>query len=664
VASNSATRKRGVRASRTRLYHALSQAGLRSQAELATRIADLEQLESDPRSLVNRVFREQPVEPSSLERIARALGVDAWTLYLNGEDGYHGTEATESVATSKRPWLGRALAAAAAAFALLAFTLTVLDRYPSPTPSAPNAKQDLKDLPGRPSVAVVDFEGDEELGFSGTLRQRMAPEFSVVMGSMETLAEQYGAREAAERLRAQWLVGGEHARHGRWSGLRIWLEHDGQRLPVWNEGLPATRLRREQEALVDEAFAAIRDHILGRQPREKGIADDAALEDYLIGRMHLDRALTELNVRRAQGRFEAALRRDPGFARAHAGLCLALLEEIWIQDEQWALEQAGSACREALALEPEDPVVRLAHAALLRRSGDIEGAIKQLETASRDEPDDADLLNLKATLYFHRFRQTGETADLKRARSAAGAAAAADPDFWKPLFTRAIIEYFANDIEAAVEASREALARDENTSILTNLGTFELCAGNIEQARERYLRVRELAPQAHSGDEFLGLVHYYLGEYEISRQLRQRAIEALADGSPEIHQMWSGLAESRWRSGDTTGAVQAWLQAIEIVERDRLRGTSGQDDAAARVHYYAAVRKLSPRAVSDEVIEKLRVELDALTEAGLSASAWVSAAKAYLNLDQSIRAKTALANAAETCPGYARLPDFADLTKQ
>ena len=346
------------------------------------------------------------------------------------------------------------------------------------------------------------------------------------------------------------------------------------------------------------------------------------------------------------------------------GLCLALLEEIWIQDEQWALEQAGSACREALTLAPEDPVVRLAHAALLRRSGDIEAAIEQIEIAARDEPRDADLLNLQATLYFHRFRQTGKTADLERARHAAGAAAVVDPYFWKPLFTRAIIEYFDNDIEAAVDASRAALARDENTSILTNLGTFELCAGDIEQARRRYLRVRELEPQAHAGDEFLGLVHYYLGEYEISRQLRQRAIEALADGSPEIHQMWGGLAESRWRAGDTDGAVQAWLKAIEIVERDRLRGTAGQDDALARIHYYAAVKKLSPEAVSNDAITALAQELDALMDAALSASGWVSSAKAYLNLDQSNRAKAALANAARTCPGYARLPDFADLAAQ
>lgn len=75
-------RIRGVRASRERLTHALARAGLRTQAALAEHIADIEGLDTAPRHLVNRVFRELPVDLLSLERIARALDVPAHTLYL------------------------------------------------------------------------------------------------------------------------------------------------------------------------------------------------------------------------------------------------------------------------------------------------------------------------------------------------------------------------------------------------------------------------------------------------------------------------------------------------------------------------------------------------------------------------------------------------------
>lgn len=82
------SRRRGVRASRPRLEQALSEADLprRTQAALAERIADLEGLESVPKDLVSRVFREQPVDPQSIERVARGLGVAAHTLYQTSTD--------------------------------------------------------------------------------------------------------------------------------------------------------------------------------------------------------------------------------------------------------------------------------------------------------------------------------------------------------------------------------------------------------------------------------------------------------------------------------------------------------------------------------------------------------------------------------------------------
>lgn len=80
------TRKRGVRASRARLNQALAEAGFKSQAALADRMADLEGLDTAPKDLVNRVFREEPVAPRSMERLARALGAEASTLYLSSKD--------------------------------------------------------------------------------------------------------------------------------------------------------------------------------------------------------------------------------------------------------------------------------------------------------------------------------------------------------------------------------------------------------------------------------------------------------------------------------------------------------------------------------------------------------------------------------------------------
>lgn len=98
-------RIRGVRASRVKLNRAMAEAGIKTQAALAERIADLEGLDSAPKDLVNRVFRGKWVEPLSLERVARALNVPAHGLYLSSDEADEppATPATPDIMTPPSP---------------------------------------------------------------------------------------------------------------------------------------------------------------------------------------------------------------------------------------------------------------------------------------------------------------------------------------------------------------------------------------------------------------------------------------------------------------------------------------------------------------------------------------------------------------------------------
>src|SRR5690606_37758816 len=113
-------RKRGVRASRTSLARALAEAGLRTQSALAERIADLEGLDAAPRDVVSRVFRERPVEPQTIERVARALGVEAYTLYKTAAEEPRRAEQGDSEETPPARASQWRTLARAAALALLA----------------------------------------------------------------------------------------------------------------------------------------------------------------------------------------------------------------------------------------------------------------------------------------------------------------------------------------------------------------------------------------------------------------------------------------------------------------------------------------------------------------------------------------------------------------
>ena len=81
-------KSRGIKCSRIKLDAALAASSIskKTQIALAEAVADAENLESVPKDLINKMFRQLPVDSQSIERVASVLGVDAQTLYLSGQE--------------------------------------------------------------------------------------------------------------------------------------------------------------------------------------------------------------------------------------------------------------------------------------------------------------------------------------------------------------------------------------------------------------------------------------------------------------------------------------------------------------------------------------------------------------------------------------------------
>lgn len=659
-----AHRKRGVRASRAKLTEALTAAGLRTQAALAERIADLEGLDSAPRDAVSRVFRELPVEATTLARVAYALGVEAHTLYLTSDEVTPDEAApdTSVVPRTRGSGPGWWLTAAIAVAAILAAGFWLFGR-----PGPIDGDDETFALPslglGRPTLVVMPIDGDTDAALADGLRGELARHFSVATDTASVLTQSLDAGSAAETLRSDVVIEGDIAQVGRLSGLRFFLYAGGVRRQVWAESLPTVALSGRRGEIAERVSRAVR-HAAGL-PTDDGIPHFPLVpvqDDYLQGEFYLDEPSNELNIKRAQSRFEAALRQDANYARAHAGLCQTLLEELWMSDEERALTDASRACGQALQLAPDDPVVATAHAHFLRRTGRNDEAIERYEAIVGTNPlDSAALAGLSSSL-LAAYRQTGDEAQLDRARATAEHAADVDPYVWKPLFALATMEWFAGDVAGAIAASEAAIARDENEYVLANLGTFYLCDGAFENARDAYLRAQELAPRSYVGDEFLGMAHYFLGDFEESARLRQRAIDAVAEGEPEIHEMWGNLGDSYRQTGDRQRAIDAYLHAAEIAERDHLRGTAPVADRAARAYYYTVLGTLDASLVPDAVRRSIDDEIDAIAAELSAPTAHRRMAQTYLLRGETEKARAALERSMATCRGYGRLPDLKELS--
>ncbi|WP_129775215.1 tetratricopeptide repeat protein [Peristeroidobacter soli] len=698
--SDPRSRRRGVRASRQKLTRALTAAGFKTQAALAERIADLEGLDAAPKDVVNRVFREQPVDPATLERLARALGTEAYLLYLTADDDETEAGAAKADVGSTAPersleaadvsvapapvtsvktpngWEWRSVAPLVVLCVVLASVIggglwylfargAGGESVAEETKAAP-----LEPRFGRFKVAITQFKDDPDGELAVLVRERLERTLGVASAALPAITGNEDRAELAKRFRVDALIDGEVVQVGQLLAVRVYAYVDarGRREQIWAESLPASSRARKLASVADHVTSAVH-RLFGlpagdaRAPAHFPLAP--VQDEYLRARWFMDQAPSELNLRRASGNFNAALRHDANYAAAHAGLCEVILDAVWIDSEERQLADAEKSCIRAAQLAPEAPEVVRAQAAFLNRSGRAEQAMTMLAKAREREPDDMEIVLALANVEFEMQRRTGEQQWADVSLEHAREATRITPAFWKPYMWLGVYESGIGTLDAAITALQKAYELDpSNEYVTTNLGTMYFCRGDFEAARTLYVKAREMAPASYAGTEFLGLVYYYLKDFSESARLRQTALDmARAGGSAEIHQMWGALADSYRHAGDRQKAIDAYVQALDIVERDFLMGNGTTGDKGARAYYYLTLSQLDPKRPPKAVMASLDRDLDEAYEASSEPTALLRVTQAWLLEKNMEKARRALSKAVKRCPCYGKYPDVEVLAK-
>jgi len=660
--NNKRSRRRGVRASRVKLTEALADAGIRTQAALAERIADLEGLDAAPRDVVYRVFRQQPVDMHTLTRVARALGRPVHSLLLSAQEVEgaapiaQGGLDDDGIAEAPRwPW-PLAIAAMLAVIAGAAWYAVV---GPSPMPEEPGAasevsERDLSDL----AIVVRRFRGDRDIRIAQALREVLATEARVATaGATAGIDLNETAATIAERLDADLVVEGEIMSFGRHVGLRVFAWSDGEQRPIWTSSL----LRRalDSDAMREIAEDIVRALRTGGPAHLPDPARASSHEAYLRGRFDLDQSRTELNVKRAIARFTAAVRHDPDYARARAGLCHALVQESVISSEPGILVDAEEECARANELAPDLLAVRRARASLARRGGHHDEAARILTAVLEEDPYDTDALLEMAENQLAVYRAGGDEQARLTAIGFATRANEAEPDFWKAPFTLARVHFFIGDVDAAVSAAEAAVAADANEHSVTNLGTFYFCRGDHDRALALYLRAREITPDASLGAEQMCVAYYFAREFDRAIQFCKAAIDLdSAGGSPATHEMWGNLADAYRQAGQNESAADAYARAAELAERALLTSGHSPNVRAHLAYYYTVLEVLDERRVPDAIEEKLPGDLEEFSSSATDPQAFIRIAAAWALLGREDEARAAYAQGTADCAGFGASPDL------
>jgi serine/threonine-protein kinase len=280
-------------------------------------------------------------------------------------------------------------------------------------------------------------------------------------------------------------------------------------------------------AIQDEIARAIVDalklKLVGGEPLVVPTTNLEAYTLYLRGRFLLNK-FTDPDLRRSIDVFEQALVKDPGYARAHAGIAdsWSRLADDWVAPAE-AYPKARAAAERALDLDPALPEALTALGRVLSwYEWDFAGAERELRKSVLLNPSSADT-------HFVLGSTLPALGQLPEAIEELHQAMVFDP--LSHIYGRFLGRYlvFAGDYDAAIKQGLATLELHPGyPPAHLNIGSAYLGQGKAEEALDWYRRGQSLESAVRSYDAFLVRALAALGERDEAEAILRRLEELAA----------------------------------------------------------------------------------------------------------------------------------------
>jgi tetratricopeptide (TPR) repeat protein len=366
--------------------------------------------------------------------------------------------------------------------------------------------------------------------------------------------------------------------------------------------------------------------------------------------------LDRKNVEKARVFYEDAIKQDPGFATAYAGIADADLRLYRITKQtDWA-EQAVSAAQQAQRLNEDLPEVYFALGSALVATGKNAEAIARLNKAIELAPNSDEGYRRLGDA----FRASGNKDEAVKAYNRA---IQLNPYYWFNYNALGSAYLKFNDNPKALEAFRRVTELEpdnaagyQNLSVVYfGMGDFEKCIPVLQKSLEL-----DKDPMAYSN---LGTVFFYLKRYSEAVPMFEQAVRLDPGSEANLGNLadadrWAGKTEQA--NSTYSDAIQAGLKALVVNSRDAA--------AMGRIAQYYAKKGDSKHAL--EFVHRARA-IDAKDSSLVYAEAvvdWLAGKPedAAQNLQRALKAGYPL-EAVQNDPELAKLqtrPPFAQLAKQ
>jgi TolB-like protein/Tfp pilus assembly protein PilF len=277
------------------------------------------------------------------------------------------------------------------------------------------------------SVAVLYFENLSGVKEDEYFRDGMTEDIITELGKISRLRvfprsevlryreKPATAPQVGEELGAAYVLEGSIRRAGNRLRVTTQLVESGTRHSIWTE-----RYDRQVEdvfAIQDEISRNIaqalritlspqEEKIIARKPTD----NPQAYDFYLRARSYT----RQQNVEFALQMFEQAVKLDPNFALAHAGIAnvCGIIHEFREQDPKW-IARGLAACNKALALEPSLPEALASRARLFYAEKAFDDAVRYAWLAIERKSDCEHAYNVLGRSYFAsgKYREAADIAE-------------------------------------------------------------------------------------------------------------------------------------------------------------------------------------------------------------------------------------------------------------
>jgi len=309
--------------------------------------------------------------------------------------------------------------------------------------------------------------------------------------------------------------------------------------------------------LLREIAAMLEGPVAGAAARPAGTQVARAYDDFVKALGYLQRFDKPGNLDEAVRLLEGAIRQDPKYARAHAGLGQAYLKRYAItKDPQW-LAKAQSATEQAAALDNSLALAHVNLCTLLTETGRFEVAIEEGRRALALNPLDSDAYRELAKAYVGAGRR-------EEAEKTYQEAIQLRPGFWLGYKELGVFYSHSQRYADAEGSFRKVVAlTPDNEWGYRNLGATLLMQQRYPEAEQALKKAESIRPTGETYTN-LGNLYYFQGRFPDAAAAYKRATEL----QPDDATFWGNYADACRRTPQLRAqAPAAYRRAIEAGER-------------------------------------------------------------------------------------------------